>query len=129
MARIHHHQAPVANRAKRVVLPTLTLAAIIIIAGCKTAPVSDAALTTAVHSRITADGALANEPIQPSVQNGIVTLNGTVSSEAARSLAANDAAQVSGVRTVVNNLTVAPQQAAIIPPTPPPLAPRHQPQL
>ncbi len=127
MTPTNHPSESVANRATRVVLPTLTLALIIITSGCKTAPVSDASLTTAVHSRITADGALANEPIQPSVQNGIVTLNGTVSSEAARSLAANDAAQVSGVRTVVNNLTVAAPQAAIIPPTPTPLAPTPTP--
>jgi hypothetical protein len=123
MTRINQPSAPIAKRAARVLLPTLTLALIIITAGCKTAPVSDASLTSAVHSRITADGALANEPIQPSVQNGIVTLNGTVSSDAARSLAANDAAQLTGVRTVVNNLTVAPQQAAITPPTPLPQTP------
>ncbi|CAN5447672.1 hypothetical protein BH10ACI4_BH10ACI4_12220 [soil metagenome] len=94
--------------------------------GCKSAPpaADDASLSTALHARITGDSAIAAEPIQTSVQNGIATLNGTVSNDAARSLAANDAAQVPGIRTVINNLTV--QQAAATPPpviAPEPVAP------
>jgi hypothetical protein len=96
------------------------------LAGCKSttpaAPaVDDASLTTAVQSRLSGDSALASEPIQTGVQNGIVTLNGTVSSEAARSLAAADAAQVNGVKTVVNNLSVQPPAAvaAAAPAAPP----------
>jgi BON domain len=128
MSRIHHHPRQVSPlqpaRAARVLLPTLALALIVIASGCKTAPANDASLSTAVQSRITSDGALANEPIQTASQNGIVTLTGSVSNEAARSLAANDAAQVSGVRTVVNNLTVSPQQAIAQPaPTPQPAPP------
>ena len=126
MIRLSHSSASLTNRATSVLLPTLALALVIIASGCKTtsAPPNDASLGTTVQSRITSDGALVNEPIQTAVQNGIVTLNGTVSSEAARSLAANDAAQVTGVRTVVNNLTVALQQtAALTPPTPLPQAP------
>ena len=87
--------------------------------GCQSAPkaaADDATLRTALQSRIGSDGALSSEPIQTSVQNGVATLNGNVSSEAARSLAANDAAQVSGIRTVINNLTVAPAQATAIAP-------------
>ena len=122
MIRLSPSSASLTNRTTSVLLPTLALALIIIASGCKTAPANDASLSTTVQSRITSDRALANEPIQPSVQNGIVTLNGTVSSDAARSLAANDAAQLTGVRTVVNNLTVAPQQAAITPPPPLPQA-------
>ncbi len=79
------------------------------LAGCKSsphAPTDDASLTAALQSRIAGDGALSTEPIQSSVQNQVATLNGTVSSEAARSLAAADAAQVAGIKTVVNNLTV-----------------------
>jgi len=87
-------------------------------AGCKrtqsTAPVDDATLSAALQSRIAGDSALSTEAIQASVQNGIATLNGNVSSEAARSLAAADAAQIAGIRTVVNNLSV--QQP--VPPTP-----------
>src|SRR5206468_13119205 len=77
--------------------------------GCKSAApaapaADDATLNSTLQSRIASDGALSREPIQVSVQNGIATLNGNVSSEAARSLAAADAAQITGIRTVVNNL-------------------------
>jgi outer membrane biosynthesis protein TonB len=92
-------------------------------AGCKSStptapPADDASLNAAIHSRLTGDSALATEPIMTSVQNGIVTLNGNVSSEAARSLAAADASQVPGVKTVVNNLSVQPPApvAAVEPP-------------
>jgi outer membrane biosynthesis protein TonB len=92
-------------------------------AGCKSStptapPADDASLNVAIHSRLTGDNALATEPIMTSVQNGIVTLNGNVSSEAARSLAAADASQVPGVKTVVNNLSVQPPApvAAVEPP-------------
>ena len=94
-------------------------------AGCKQAtapPPDDAALSSALQARLSGDGALSSEPIQTSVQNGVATLNGNVSSQAARSLAANDAAQVAGVRTVINNLSV--QTAAVTPPpAPAPVAP------
>lgn len=90
--------------------------------GCKksTPPPDDAALSSAVQTRIAGDSALQSESIQASVQNGVATLNGTVSSDAARSLAASDAAQIAGLKTVVNNLTV--QQAAQQPQPAPPVA-------
>ena len=80
----------------------------VILAGCKAKQpaTDDATLTSQTQSRISADSALAGQPIQASVSNGVATLNGTVTSEAARSLAGNDVAQVAGVRTVVNNLAV-----------------------
>jgi BON domain len=115
------------SAARAILAAALTLA--FAIAGCKTsAPTDDAALTAALKSRIAGDGAISNEPIQPSVEKQVATLNGTVSSEAARSLAAADAAQVAGIKTVINNLTVqapAPATADVAPPPalPPPPAP------
>jgi hypothetical protein len=113
---------------------TLALCLILGVAGCKhtaaPAPESDAALTQAVQTKLAADTSLASEPIQASVQQGVATLSGPVSSDAARSLAANDAAQVSGIRTVVNNLTVqpaAPAATAKIALPPPPPIPREKP--
>ncbi|HUZ95163.1 MAG TPA: BON domain-containing protein [Edaphobacter sp.] len=113
----------------------ITFAAVFAVAlsfsGCKKSspPPDDAALTTAVQTRLAADSALQPESIQATVENGVATLNGTVGNEAARSLAASDAAQVAGLRTVINNLTVqqaqqpapesAPQAAAVAPPPPP----------
>jgi hypothetical protein len=96
------------------------------LAGCKNsspAPsTDDASLTAAVQSRIAGDGAISAEPIQSSVQGRVATLAGNVSSEAARSLAAADAAQVAGIKTVVNNLTVQ-GPPAVASATPPPVAP------
>jgi hypothetical protein len=92
--------------------------------GCKqaTPPPDDAALSSAVQKRIAGDSALKSESIQVSVQNSIATLNGAVSSDAARSLAASDAAQVAGLKTVVNNLTVQQAQQPAQQPTPKPTA-------
>jgi hypothetical protein len=113
----------------RIVIAAIALGATLSLAGCKSAPpTDDAALTAALQARIAADGAISAEPIKSSVQKQIATLNGNVSSEAARSLAAADAAQVAGIKTVINNLTVqapAPVVAAEAtpPPAPPPPAP------
>lgn len=123
------------RHATRAITSAALLAVALSFAGCKhsPAPPDDSALASAVQNRIASDGALKAEPIQSSVQNGIATLSGTVSSEAARSLAASDAAQVAGLKTVVNNLTVqtAQQPAAPVPtadvapkPTPAPSAPK-----
>jgi BON domain len=96
--------------APHAFLLATTMALIVGLAGCKStapaAPIDDASLTTALQSRIASDGALHTESIQSSVQAGIATLTGNVSSEAARSLAAADASQVLGIKTVVNNLVV-----------------------
>ncbi len=116
------------HSASRSIILVPALAIALAMTGCKsTAPApatDDASLSTALKGRIAGDSALSSEPIQTSVQNGIATLNGTVSSEAARSLAASDAAQVAGIRTVVNNLTVqtppAPIAAAAPAPAPMP---------
>ncbi len=78
------------------------------LAGCKTTPatIDDPTLTANVQQRIAADGALSTEPVQVIAQAGNVTLTGSVSNEAARSLAARDAAGVAGVTKVVNDITV-----------------------
>jgi hypothetical protein len=111
----------------RAILAAAALTLAFAVAGCKSsapAPTDDAALTAALQSRIAGDTALSNEPIQSSVQKQIATLNGTVSNEAARSLAAADAAQVAGIKTVINNLTVqAPAPATTAATAPPPALP------
>lgn len=122
---------PGAAYAALVIALTISLG----IAGCKSKPPApdDASLTAALQARISSDQALTSEPIQFSLQNGVATLNGNVSSDAARALAANDAAQVAGIRTVINNLTVQPAQVAASMPapasatTPEPVTPAHTP--
>ncbi|NYF90548.1 BON domain-containing protein [Tunturiibacter empetritectus] len=120
-----------ANRhlsATRALLASTILAVTLGFSGCKSSapatPTDDASLTAALQSRISSDGALSAEPIQSNVQSGVATLTGNVSSEAARSLAAADAAQVAGIKTVVNNLAVqapVPAVTATAIPLPPPI--------
>ena len=85
---------------------------------CNRAP-NDAQIANQVQSRITADSNIQNKQIGVQSANGVVTLSGTVASELERSAAANDAAQVSGVKTVVNDLQVS--QSAMAPPAPAPM--------
>ena len=66
--------------------------------------------------------------MQSNVQNGVVVLNGTVSNDAQRTLAARDAAGITGVKEVINQLSVAttglaaPSQTATVAiPTPAPV--------
>src|ERR1700738_4599898 len=64
-----------------------------------------------IQAKITGESALAGQNIQVTVANGVATLNGKVDNDASRALAAADSASVDGVRTVVNNLVVAPVRA------------------
>lgn len=99
-----------------------------LIAGCKSrqaAPPTDQQLTSAIQSKIHGESALDGQNIQVSVSNGVATLSGTVIDDASRALAGNDSGTVPGVRTVVNDLTVQPEQQAAAPASAPEVA--HQP--
>jgi BON domain len=114
------------------VIAAATLALALSFTGCKSTsppPADDTSLTSALQSRIAGDGALSTESIQSAVKDGVATLTGSVSSEAARSLAAADASQVAGIKTVVNNLTVqaAPVAMMAMKPLPPPPTPKPAP--
>jgi hypothetical protein len=90
-----------------------------------------------IQSKIKAESALNGQDIQVAVANGVATLNGKVDNDASRALAAADSASIDGVKTVVNNLVVAPvkaekpapprrterrrtETASVAPPPPPP---------
>jgi hypothetical protein len=73
---------------------------------------SDQQIASDIQAKITAESALNGQNIQVSMVNGVATLNGNVANDASRALAAADSASVDGVRTVVNNLVVAPPQVA-----------------
>jgi BON domain len=85
------------------------------VASAPVAP-TDQQISADITSRLNAESALNGQNIQVDVTNGRATLNGTVTDEASRSLASNDAGAVNGVKTVINNLTVAPVKAAVVPP-------------
>ena len=117
---------------KRLALPAATCILFVssLVTGCKNqqpaqSPVArtDQRVTGDIQAKIQGESALAGQNIQVSVSNGVATLNGTVSDEASRALAANDSGTVDGVKTVVNNLTV---QSATQPsaPAPAPAEPR-----
>jgi hypothetical protein len=83
-------------------------------------PRSDQDIASDVQARISGQSALNGQNIQAGVNGGTVTLTGTVNNDASRALAAAESGGVNGVRTVINNLTVAPTQAAVkTPPAPP----------
>jgi hypothetical protein len=104
-------------KAKSSLFLVLLLALGMIMA-CNRAP-NDAQIANQVQSKITADSNIQNKQIGVQSANGVVTLSGTVASELERSAAANDAAQISGVKTVVNDLQVS--QSAMAQPAPAPM--------
>ena len=75
----------------------------------------DSQVATDVQNKINGDNNLPNKQITVNANNGVVSLSGTVGSETERMTAANDAAQVDGVKTVVNNLQVSPAMTAQAP--------------
>jgi BON domain-containing protein len=91
------------------------------------APRSDQEIANDIQSRIDGESALNGQNIKVNVNAGTATLNGTVNNDAARALAAADSGAATGVRTVINNLTVAPQRAERQPPPPKPERRHHRP--
>jgi hypothetical protein len=77
-------------------------------AGCSR---NDQQVAADVQNKINADTSFPDKGLTVTAANGVVTLSGSVSSDAARNAAANDAAQVAGVKTIINNLQVAPPAA------------------
>jgi hypothetical protein len=82
------------------------------------APRSDQQIGSDIQAKIGAESALTGQNIQVNVANGVATLDGKVDNDASRALASADSASVDGVRTVVNNLVVAPAKAAKAAPVP-----------
>lgn len=94
------------------------LAATLFTAGCSkflARGKSDAETAQAVMTKIFSDPNVPTKQISVQSNNGVVTLSGNVASDNERQAAAGDAAQVEGVRTVVNNLQVAPSSAQAAP--------------
>jgi hypothetical protein len=60
-----------------------------------------------VRQILTSEHAFDGMSISPSVRKGVVTLNGTVGSQAAKVLATTEIQDVEGIKSVMNNLNVA----------------------
>lgn len=107
-------------------LVLVTVLGLAVLSGCsRTATRSDAQVASDVQSKIYSDAAVQSRGISVQAANGVVTLTGSVNSDAERNAAGNDAGAIDGVKTVVNNLQI--QQAQMTPPplteAPPPPAP------
>jgi BON domain-containing protein len=97
----------------------VVLVSLAVAAGCNRGTRPDGQLAADVQTKIQADNAVPDKQLTINATNGVVTLSGNVSSDAARNAAANDAAQVEGVKTVVNNLQVTPAVTQNAEPEPP----------
>src|SRR2546422_11622017 len=73
---------------------------------------SDAEIASEIQSKINADSNIPTKQVTVGANNSVVTLAGMVYSDMERTAAANDASQVDGVKTVLNNLQVAPAAAS-----------------
>jgi hyperosmotically inducible protein len=71
--------------------------------------VKDAWLVMKVHSEFVNEDALAGSNIDVDVKDGVVTLQGTVPSEAARAKAIAEARDNDGVKNVIDQLRIAPK--------------------
>jgi hypothetical protein len=92
---------------------------------CNKAQANDAQVVSQVQSKLYSDPTVQSKQITVQAKDGVVTLSGSVASDAERAAAASQAASVDGVKTVVNNLTVAAPQTAedtTPPPAPAPVA-------
>ena len=93
----------------------VVLSLALIAAGCSrvgSGSRTDQQIASDVQNKINGDNTVPEKQVTINSTSGVVTLSGNVSSDAARNAAANDAAQVEGVKTVVNNLQVAPATTA-----------------
>src|SRR5712691_3205440 len=87
----------------------ISAASLAITAACSQ---SDAGITTAVKAKMAADITVKASEINVDTNNHVVTLNGTVGSQAEKDRAVLIARDTSGVNKVVNDLVVGPVPAA-----------------
>ncbi len=109
-------------KTKRLLMATILAGLLSLSVIACTRPHSDALIIGEVVMRVHADPQVSSKQISVVASNGVVTLSGSAANDAERAAIATDAAQVEGVKTVVNNLLVAgaPAVAAELSPTPAP---------
>ena len=89
---------------------------------------SDQQITSDIQAKIGAESALNGQAIQVDTAGGVTTLTGNVQNDASRALAAADSGSIDGVKTVINNLVVAPVRATKTPERVPAPERRRKPQ-
>jgi BON domain-containing protein len=119
----------------RLSLPMVAILLLVVLGagiGCnQTKAKADSQITSEVQSKFSQDSGLQGKTLTVQAADGVVTLAGTVDNQAQREAAARQAASVEGVKTVINNLEVAPAVAEqpASPPVPveePKPTPRHR---
>jgi hypothetical protein len=92
-------------RTKLFPISAAMLLALAVVTGCtKFGARSDSQVASDVQNKINSDSNIQNKGISVTADKGVVTLAGTVNSDLERTAAANDAGQIEGVKTVINNL-------------------------
>src|SRR3954463_10625896 len=92
-------------RTKLFPISAALLLALAVVTGCsKFSARSDSQVASDVQSKLNSDSNIQNKQISVAADKGVVTLSGTVNSDLERTAAANDAGQIEGVKTVINNL-------------------------
>ncbi len=89
-------------------------AGLLLALGIAACGVDDAALTAKVKAALIADAGLSTATINVDSLKGVVTLSGTVDSEALKTKAGEIAKGVKDVKSVTNNLTVKPPTTPIV---------------
>ncbi len=84
-------------------------AAVLMLVACSQ---SDAGITTKIKAKLAADSTVKASEVHVDTKDKIVTLSGTVDSEAAKAQAVALARGTEGVSDVVDNLTIAPPPSA-----------------
>jgi hypothetical protein len=89
--------------------------------GCAKKP-DDLKISSEVQDRFGQDSGLGSKQLSVKAESGVVTLSGTVDTDAQREAAGKQAASVAGVKTVINNLQVRniDKPSAVAAMTPPP---------
>ncbi len=106
-------------RKKSLFISSLVLVAMLMGVGCARR-LDDGKMSSDIQTKFSQDSGLSNKQLTVQANNGVVTLSGFVENEAQRDAAGRQAASVSGVKTVVNNLQIgeAPALADTAKPTP-----------
>ena len=115
-------------RTRHFLLTSFLMTFVLALAGCtRGGGRTDAQIASDIQSKIGADLRLANKQVSVQTKDGTVVLTGRVDTEAEKKMVETYAAGVQGVKTVMNNIEVAPAAAqAAAPPTPEPPAPAPQ---
>ena len=102
-------------KRKSLSVSSFALASILLLSvGCMKR-LDDAKMSSDIQNKFSQDSGLANKQLTVQANDGVVTLSGSVENASQRDAAGRQAASVSGVKTVINNLQIGDTSAAMSP--------------